>query len=102
MGSEWGYKTPTHSHGTAGTASGTVVAANANRQYLYIKNELGGPVYLYFGGAATVTNGAIRLSGSGSVDCDYEMSKGKGNVYTGRIEAICSGATALLDIVEGT
>ena len=98
---DWGYKTPTHSRGTAGTATGVMVAANPNRRYLYIKNEIGGPVYLNFGGAATLTNGSIRLSGSGSADCELEMSMGKGNLYTGAIQGIVASATALLDILEG-
>lgn len=102
MGSDWGYSSATHSRGTAGTVSGTVVAANASRKFLHIRNELGGPVFLYFGGAATVTNGALKMTGVGTAGSEYEMSKGRGNLFTGEIQAICSGATAYLDIVEGT
>ena len=102
MASDWGYSTATHSRGTAGTASTVVLAANASRKYLFIRNELGGPVYLNLGGAATVDNGSVRMAGAGTVGSDYEMTKGRGNIYTGSVTAICSGATALLDIIEGT
>lgn len=100
--SRYGFETATQSRGTAGTTSTTILAANAGRKYLRLGVQLGGPVYIGIGGAASITT-SMRLDAQGTAGVHvFEMSQGLGNLNGGSITAICSGATALIDVVEGT
>ena len=55
---------------TVTTASGQLLAANANRQYLLIQNkDTNGAIYVAFGAAATVANGVLIPAGG-----NFEMA----------------------------
>lgn len=97
----YGYKTPTHSVFNAGTAGGTVLVANASRQYARFQNDSGTVIYLGLGSAIAVNQG-IRLPING--DQPYEMTVGAGNVYSGYIYGIAStGGTVNVPllVIEG-
>lgn len=98
MASDYGYKTATHSAGSAGGTSGTVLDANASRRYGLFVNDSDTKVYLGFGAAAIVGQ-AIPLNANGG---SYEMSIGAGNLFTGHIQAIQNaGGTKVVCIMEG-
>jgi len=100
--SEWGYQTPTASIGTVTEASSTIVAANANRKYLYVGNTGGTPGYLGFGAAAVINQG-VRIERAGSAGCFYEMAREMGNINNGSVTAILTATgTAQFCILEGT
>lgn len=93
-----GYKTPTHTIVNAGTASGTALAANANRVYAHFQNDSGTVIYLGLGGAAATLNKGVRLPVNG--DQAYEMSVGAGNIYTGVVHCIAStGGTVTVPLL---
>ena len=94
MGLAYGYKTPTHSVGTVGTAGGTILAANAGRRYAVFVNDTSGTIFLGIGGAAAANKG-IRLNPTSQPGDRYEMSIGAGNLYTGVVNAMSNtGGTA--------
>ncbi|SRR5258706_5748438 len=95
-----GYGSASHGTALAGTASGTILAANTNRKYLYIQNDSDTVVYLSFGTAAAVLNKGVRLSGTTLAGNTYEMSKEKGNVFTGVIMGIASAASKTILLTE--
>ena len=102
MAFRYGYKTSAMSIWTVTGSSGTIIAANLKRKYLRIDNTGGTPCYLGFGGAAAI-NAGPRINGAGTPPSFYEMSPGKGNLYTGAITGILTVAgTAQFGVIEGT
>lgn len=91
--------TMTHTAVNATIASGTVLAANANRQYAYLINNSDTVIYLAFGVTA-VANQGIRLNANGG---SYEIgAAAHGNLYQGAILAIHGGAgNKVLLMTEG-
>ena len=83
-----------------GTVTAQVLAANANRIYALITNDSDTAVYLRFGTAAAVANEGIRL-GTGAGERSHEMSRDKGNVWSGAIQGISSAASKKVIAVEG-
>ena len=82
-----------------GTASGTVIAANAERTYLSVINDGTAVVYLRPGTAAAVLNEGYRLAASGG---QQEFSREKGNLWTGQINGIIGvGGDSKVIYVEG-
>ena len=102
MASDYGYKTPTHSAGSAGTVTASMLAANAGRRYAQFANNTAGTIYLALGGAAAI-NAGIRLNPAGSEGDCYEMTIGRGNIYTGAVHALHndSSGTKVILITEG-
>lgn len=86
--------TPTHSKVTAGTSSGVLVAANANRRTIVVTNTHATQrVTLNFGGTAVLDTG-ITIMPNGS----YNM--GVDDYFSGDINVIASGATTVLSVAE--
>ncbi len=92
-------------HGTAShvavdvtTTTGLAIAANASRLCLVLINDSDSIIYLGFGASAVVNEG-IRLNAAGGM---YEMSRLRGNLYAGAINAIhgATGTKRLL-VTEG-
>lgn len=57
--------TLTDRSGTAQATSASIIAANANRRYLFIQNLSGSKMYINFGAAATVDTNSILLQPNG-------------------------------------
>ena len=93
------YTTPTHTAVNVTTATGEVLATNANRLYALFVNDSNVVVYLSLGVAA-VANTGIRLNADGG---SYAMSAVLGNLYLGVINAIHGGlwGNKLLIMTEG-
>ena len=90
------------SHGTVAVtgASGTVLAANANRRYLLLQNDdASATIYLRLGTAAAVLNSGLRLNAAGG---SHEMTMPAGNLWTGAITGIVASGTARLLYTQGT
>ena len=96
--SKWGWAGVTHSVGTAGTVSTSILVPNADRTYALFINDSNASVYLACGGAAALNTG-IRLNADGG---NYEMARGAGNVYGGSLTAISVAGTAKILITEAT
>lgn len=87
----------THTAPAVTTSSNTVLAANANRQYVLLVNDSDTTIYVKFGSAAVVNEG-IRIAAGGS----FEASKLLGNLSTAAIHAIHGGSgNKTLLITEG-
>lgn len=68
----------------------SVLAANANRKHLYLRNQhLSGDIYIFFGATATLTNGLLVQNGE-----TFKMPDEDGFIYKGAISAISANATA--------
>ncbi|MDR6555448.1 hypothetical protein [Paenibacillus qinlingensis] len=68
----------------------SVLAANANRKQLVLRNQhLSGDVYFFFGTPATLTNGMLLQNGE-----SFKQPDADGFVYKGAITAISANATA--------
>ena len=95
-GGATGYTTATETIITAGSVSGSLVAANASRKYLFIQNQSGTEsVYLSTSTSATTSNVSLS-AGSNKELYGYSL-------YRGALKVITSGSTtATLAIVEGT
>ena len=91
-----GYTTATETVITAGSVSGSLVAANASRKYLFIQNQSGTEsVYLSASASATTSN-VVLTAGSNKEIYGYTL-------YRGAMKVITSGSTtATLAVVEGT
>jgi hypothetical protein len=89
--------TPTHSTVTVGTSSITALESNTSRKYALFINDSDTAIYLEIGGAASL-NAGIRLNADGG---SYEMSPNIGNLATGAVYAISSGASENLLVLEG-
>lgn len=89
--------TPTMTQVNVAASSVTLLAANANRKKVEIRNQhLSGDIYFFFGSTATLTNGKLLLNGE-----SYEFPQGF--VYTGIITAISANATSKpVSVVEWT
>ena len=97
--SSWGYSAPTQGTVSIGTATTSVLSANANRRYLLLQNDGTTDIYLKLGTAAAVLNNGIRLVAGGGA---YEMSRGAANIYSGAIQGIAGAAATRLMYAEGT
>ena len=86
----------TQTTATMGTASASVVAANATRVYLLIQNISDTDVYLDFAGGTAATTSGVLIAASGG----YYESPG-GVVPTGAVTGISTGASKTLVVVEG-
>lgn len=95
--SVWGFGSATHGTLAIGTVSGTVLAANPNRRYALFINDSDTVQYLQFGTAAALLNKGIRLAASGG---SYEMTREKGNLFTGQVMGISSAAAKTVLITE--
>ena len=83
-----------------GTASATVVAADATRRYLRIQNSDGtAAVWLRLGTAAAVAKTGIGLTAFGSAHPTYEAVYGEAGFWAGAVTAIGSGGTAILAVM---
>ncbi len=98
--SSWGYGSATHSLGTAGTASTVILVANADAEYRLFQNDSNAVIYLGLG-AAAVLNSGLRLNVPGSAGWAYEMTKGKGNLHIGTVQAISTAGGKVILITEG-
>ena len=85
----------TQTTATMGTASASVVAANASRVYLLIQNISDTDVYLDFAGGTATTSGVLIAASGG-----YYESPG-GVVPTGAVTGISTGASKTLVVLEG-
>ncbi len=88
----------TQAIGTVGTASSTLLNANANRRYALVTNDSDTAIYLKIGAAAVVGN-SIRINANGGCfEIDY------GNLMTGTITGITpsTGAFKNVCIFEGS
>lgn len=83
-----GIRTVTHAAVNVTVASGSVLAANADRNYALIINDSDTAMYIKLGATAVVNQG-IRLNSNGGA---YEMSAKAGNVYKGAIYGIHAGS----------
>jgi len=92
----WGFGSVTHGTMNMGTTSGTVLAANPNRRYALFQNDSDTAMYITFGTPAVVSKG-IRLNATGG---SYEMTREKGNLYTGVVFGICGSASKAVLITE--
>ena len=99
----YGFGSVTHGTPQAGTVSGTVLAANADRKWLLVQNVSDTDIYISLGTAAAVTAKGILLKAlaGGVIHGQIEQAKGLGNVWTGPITAISSAAAKSLLITEG-
>lgn len=80
--------TPNMGQVNVAASSVTILAANANRKQVEIRNQhLSGDVYLFFGATATLTNGKLLQNGE-----EYRFPDGF--TYTGIITAISANATS--------
>lgn len=96
MGAPLTMSTPTNVD--VGNASEALVAANSSRRYLSIVNLDGADtVFLAFGDTALANKGVTLLPNTA-----YEMSAAAGNLTTAAVNAIASGASAIVAIQEGT
>ena len=95
-GGALGYTTATETVITAGSVSGSLVAENTSRKYLFIQNQSGTEsVYLSTSTSATTSNVSLS-AGSNKELYGYSL-------YRGALKVITSGSTtATLAIVEGT
>jgi hypothetical protein len=84
-----------HTVGTAGIATSTALASNANRKYALIVNDSANVVYIKLGATAALNTG-IRLNANGG---SYEINET--NLYTGIIDCISSVAAQTLLVTEG-
>ena len=93
------YTTATHTASTITTTAGTVLAANAARQYALLVNDSDTVLYLSLGGSAAPNQG-IRLNASGG---SYEMTRGAASIFVGYVTAILGSGTvpSLLLLTEG-
>ena len=83
------YTTPAHTVVAVLATTTELLAANTDANYRLLVNDSAVVIYLGLG-AAAVMNKGIRLEANGGT---YEMTKWKGNLYTGVINAIrASGA----------
>lgn len=96
--SSWGMRAVAHGTVSVGTATGTVLAANANRRYLLLQNDGTTDIYLRLGASAALNTGIRLVSGGGA----YEMSRGAANVFNGEIQGIAGAAATRLMYTEGT
>lgn len=98
--STWGYGSATHGTPTAGTASGTILAANANRRYALFVNNTDTLVWLSLGTAAAVAGKGIPLV---ALTGSYEMTRGAANVFTGQVNGIVGSGTVAktVSVTEG-
>jgi len=87
--------TMTATEATATTASGTALAANADRIYAIFVNDSDKVMYLRLGETAVQHEG-IRIAASGG---SYEITKD--NLYRGEVNVICEEADKVLMITEG-
>lgn len=87
--SVWGLGPVTHGTVSVGTASTSLLAANANRQWALLQNDGTVDVYIKLGTAVAALNTGIRLVAGGGA---FEMSRGQANVFDGAIQAISSVA----------
>lgn len=96
MVAPWGYGSVVYSTASIGTASGTVIAANANRKYLKVTNDANGTVvYLREGAAAAVNTGDRVNAGGGAV----EMTAALGNVWSGYVTGIHAGTAGSVTLL---
>ena len=86
-----------HTEVTALTSSTAVLSANTARRYALFVNDSDTTMYLFLGGTAVVNKG-IRLNANGG---NYEMTTGRGNVYQGTVNVICSSTPKTLLVTEG-
>lgn len=83
----------TNSQPAMGAASATVVAANAARRYLRIKNSTAVVVFIKFGTPALVTHYPLQQFEA------WETTEP--SIYTGQVTGITGGAATTLDVIEG-
>lgn len=82
---------------TANTTT-ELIAANANRKYLYVSNNSGGLIAIQFGSATGLTSAARGLVIPNS--SFYEL-KGE-NLYTGPVFAYTNSSGLVIAVTEGT
>lgn len=82
---------------SVGVATGVALAANASRKYASFQNDSDTIIYLMIS-ANAVLNQGIRLNANGG---SYEMSPTTGNLDTRVVNAISSGASKNLLVLEG-
>jgi hypothetical protein len=101
----YGYSSATNGTPSAGTASGTILAANPHRVYALFINNTDTLVWLSLGTAAAVAGNGIPLPGTTvtGVPGTYEMTRGKANVFSGQITGIVGSGTVAktIAVVEG-
>jgi hypothetical protein len=92
------FSTPTHTEASVGTGSTLALAANHERSYALFVNDSDTVIWLRLGEAA-VANEGIRLNATGG---NFEMSPQLGNLYGGVVNAISSGSSKNLLVLEAT
>lgn len=81
---------------SVGVADGAGIAANPLRRYVSFTNTTGAAtISLSFNGAAVLGSGVTLMPGA-----SYEMIEAQGNLYTGAVRVIASGAASNLSIQE--
>lgn len=79
---------------TVGATSTAVVSANTDRIGLILTNDSDEVIYLAFGAAAVLNQGARLNAGGGSCTLDRNLG------YTGAVTAICTSGSKNLCVVE--
>lgn len=89
--------TPTQAAKSVGVTSALLLAANASRSYLVIQNQdAANPIYLNFGGTAAANNGSLKIPAGGN----YVVENGY--IPTSAINAIATGGTVAVNVIEGS
>ncbi len=92
------YSTAAHTEASIGVATGAVLSANEARVYALFINDSDTTIFLRFGEAAILNEG-IRVNANGG---SFEMTQQQGNLYSGAVNGISSGASKNLTVLEGT
>ena len=91
--------TPAHSVVTVGSASTSVLAANANRKSALFVNDSDETIYLSVDGTAATLNDGIRLNANGG---SYSMNSDEANLTVLIVYAICTSGSKNLLVTEFT
>lgn len=89
------FSVATNTTPTVSNVSGSVLASNTARKYACFTNNSGSIIYIKLGATAVVNQG-IPIQPNGK----YEINLS--NLFTGTVNAIKSGTSTTLDVVEGT
>lgn len=88
--------TPTQTAKSVTTSNAQLLAANVNRSYLVIQNQdSSNPIFLNFGGTAAANNGSLKIPAGGNYVTE------NGYIPTSAINAIATGGTVAVNVIEG-